>query len=122
MAQAKPRAKAPGAVLPAGAGNQGQRLANAHGTGDLRRVIPLFAAGGDASLPILVFGSRGILDFVWIVVMVEDSSASLHYFGRMAKNRMRSAATTTIPTMPRIRGRLDFLAGAGAEAMFGMAG
>ena len=44
------------------------------------------------------------------------------YLGRIAKNTMSSAATTTIPTIPRISGRLDFLAGAGAGAIFGMAG
>src|SRR5689334_4241818 len=44
------------------------------------------------------------------------------YLGRIAKNTMSSAATTTIPTMPRIRGRFDFRAGATGVAMFGMAG
>lgn len=44
------------------------------------------------------------------------------YLGRIAKNTMSSAATTTMATMPRISGRLDFLAGAGAGAIFGMAG
>ena len=47
---------------------------------------------------------------------------SADYLGRIAKNTMSSAATTTIPTMPRIRGRLDFRAGAGGATMFGMAG
>ena len=44
------------------------------------------------------------------------------YLGRIAKNTMSKAATTMIPTIPRINGRLDFLGGAGAGAMFGMAG
>jgi hypothetical protein len=44
------------------------------------------------------------------------------YFGRSAKNRISSAATTMSPTIPRISGRLDFLGGAGAGAMFGKAG
>ena len=45
-----------------------------------------------------------------------------HYLGRIAKKTISRAATRTIPTMPRISGRLDFRAGAGAVAMFGMAG
>lgn len=35
---------------------------------------------------------------------------------------MSNAATTMIPTIPRINTRLDFLGGAGAGAIFGMAG
>ena len=47
------------------------RLANVYGRGDRDRVIPLFAAAAAASLPITVFGSQKILDFVWIEVVVD---------------------------------------------------
>ena len=47
------------------------RLANVYGPGDRDRVIPLFGAAATAGLPITVFGSRKILDFVWIDVVVD---------------------------------------------------
>lgn len=47
------------------------RLANVYGPGDCDRVIPLFGAAANAGLPITVFGSQKILDFVWIDVVVD---------------------------------------------------
>ena len=92
---------------------------------------PLFGSAAKARLPITVFGKHRILDFVRIGTAVEAMIHSrtrcsfcglaTNYLGRIAKNTISSAATNTIPTMPRIKGKLDFLAG-GAAVIFGMAG
>jgi UDP-glucose 4-epimerase len=46
------------------------RLANVYGPGDRDRVIPLFIEAAVAGQPLVVFGGRQILDFVWIDTVI----------------------------------------------------
>jgi UDP-glucose 4-epimerase len=42
------------------------RLANAYGPGDSGRVIPLFIEHACKGLPLVIYGQRKVVDFVWI--------------------------------------------------------
>jgi UDP-glucose 4-epimerase len=72
------------------------RLANVYGPGDRDRVIPLFAAAAAVGLPITVFGSQKLLDFVWIDTVVD--ALLLAGFGRYIRGPVNigSGKGTTI--------------------------
>jgi UDP-glucose 4-epimerase len=48
------------------------RLANVYGPGDAGRVIPLFVANALSGRPLVIYGEKKILDFVWIGDVVDS--------------------------------------------------
>jgi len=47
------------------------RLSNVYGPGDKGRVIPLFVKNAIEGLPLILFGARQVIDFVWIDTVVD---------------------------------------------------
>jgi len=47
------------------------RLANVYGPGDRDRVIPLFLEAAKRSDPIIIYGGRQLLDFIWVDEVVK---------------------------------------------------
>jgi UDP-glucose 4-epimerase len=79
------------------------RLANVYGPGDRDRVIPLFAAAARAGEPITVFGSRKLLDFVWIDTVVDALlRAALGSYIRGPVNVGSGIGTTIVDLARRI--------------------
>jgi UDP-glucose 4-epimerase len=70
------------------------RLANVYGPGDRDRVIPLFSAAAAAGLPLTVFGSQKILDFVWIGAVVDALMKAA--FGRYLRGPVNVGSGTGI--------------------------
>jgi UDP-glucose 4-epimerase len=77
------------------------RLANVYGPGDRDRVIPLFTAAARAGEPITVFGSRKLVDFVWIDTVVGALTRAA--FGRYIRGPVNvgSGMGTTIADLAR---------------------
>jgi UDP-glucose 4-epimerase len=79
------------------------RLANVYGPGDRDRVIPLFAAAAHAGEPITVFGSRKLVDFVWIDTVVGAlTRAALGRYIRGPVNVGSGIGTTVLDLARRI--------------------
>jgi len=79
------------------------RLANVYGPGDRDRVIPLFAAAARAGESITVFGSRKLLDFVWIDTVVDALiRAALGRYIRGPVNVGSGIGTTIVDLARRI--------------------
>jgi len=66
------------------------RLANVYGPGDRDRVIPLFAKAAVSNQPLIVYGKRKVVDFVWIGTVVDALLKSA--FGPYVRGRVNVAS------------------------------